>query len=111
MALEALTIHGGADWAAQFLATARDRVSAHVADRVHRKAAGNVLVRQDELRTDVARRRNDAAEQISDALSKRGGNPRPALESLAIDAAAYGALLIEPRFNRRDMMTMGSGGR
>jgi hypothetical protein len=96
---------GGADAAAQFLSSARDNLSDRVTDRSHRKAAEKVLDRLDELRADIAKRRDDAREDVSKALSQRDGNPRPALESLATDAAAYDVLLIELRFNLRDTLT------
>jgi hypothetical protein len=96
---------GGADAAARFLSAARDNVPERVTDRDHRKAAEKVFDRLDELLRDVAKRRDDARDDVSKALSKRNGNARPALESLATDAAAFDVRLVELRFNLRDTLT------
>ncbi len=96
---------GGAGAAAQLLSAARDNVSESVSNREHRKAAEKVLALMDELNKDIAKRRDLARDEVSKAISKRDGDPRPALESLSTDAAAFDVRLVELRFSLRDTLT------
>ncbi len=96
---------GGADAAAQFLAAARDGAREHISDHARRKAADTVFGALETFRREVAIRREAARTAVSKDMSARDGNPRPALESLATDAAASDAQLVELRFRLRDTMT------
>jgi len=96
---------GGADAAAQFLSAARDIAQGHISDRSHRKAADEVFDRLEALHKDIGQRREEARKAVSKEMSRRDGNPRPALESLATDAAAFDVHLVELRFKLRDTMT------
>lgn len=96
---------GGADAAAVYLSGARDHVKAHVTDRADRKAAERVLDSLDQLRADIASRREAARKAVSKSLSDRDGDPGEELASLAADSTAFDLRLVELRFQLRDTMT------
>ena len=96
---------GGADAAAVYLAGARDHVKAHVTDRADRKAAERVLDSLDQLRADIASRREGARKAVSTSLADRDGDPGAELASLAADSTAFDLRLVELRFQLRDTMT------
>lgn len=97
--------NGGADAAARFLSAARDGARDHISDRARRKAADKVFDALEAFRQEVATRHENARKAVSAEMPSRDGNPRPALESLATDAATFDVRLVELRFRLRDTMS------